>query len=81
MIDHEGDVFKWHLIKVVAIFGEVVFSEETPFELIERIRPDVLIKGADSLTCELTENRDGVWRGKWLTHEQMAVNLVPIPDP
>ena len=25
----------------------VVFSEETPFELIERIRPDVLVKGAD----------------------------------
>ncbi len=29
-------------------------------------------------TCILTEDEQGTWKGKWLRHEQMQVELVPV---
>jgi D-beta-D-heptose 7-phosphate kinase/D-beta-D-heptose 1-phosphate adenosyltransferase len=44
----QGEAARAALIAAQAGVDQVVvFSEETPFELIERIRPDVLVKGAD----------------------------------
>jgi len=41
----------------------------------------ILLRGDKGTTCQLTENPDdGVWRGKWLIGERMAINLVPIPE-
>ena len=35
------------LSQLVSVDAVVVFSEETPYELIKQIKPDVLIKGGD----------------------------------
>jgi D-beta-D-heptose 7-phosphate kinase/D-beta-D-heptose 1-phosphate adenosyltransferase len=35
------------LASLAAVDGVVVFAEDTPAELIDRLRPDVLVKGAD----------------------------------
>jgi hypothetical protein len=32
----------------------------------------------DRPTCHLTKNGDGVWRGSWLEHERMPVEVAPI---
>lgn len=37
--------------------------------------------GARALTATLRLGRDGVWRGKWLVHECMPVELRPIAAP
>ena len=43
--------------------------------------PTVVLLGEDgAVTCELQRGEDGVWRGAWLSHEQMPVDLVPQPD-
>jgi len=54
---------------------------ERRWELVEsrNQRPHILMHGDRGMTCQLVENEDGVWRGKWLVGERMAVNLVPIP--
>ncbi len=55
---------------------------ERRWELVEakNQRPYLLVHGDKGITCQLTENDDGVWRGKWLIGERMAINLVPIPE-
>ncbi len=41
-------------------------------------RPILTICREDSPTCHLSEDEDGVWRGAWLSHEKMPVELIPI---
>ncbi|HMP07490.1 MAG TPA: hypothetical protein PJ982_14160, partial [Lacipirellulaceae bacterium] len=36
------------------------------------------ISRLDRPTCHLALDGDGVWRGRWLEHERMPVELVPI---
>lgn len=33
----------------------------------------------DRPTCHLTRDADGIWRGTWLEHERMPIELVPVP--
>jgi hypothetical protein len=40
--------------------------------------PILLIAGEDGDTCWLTRRDDGVWRGRWLRHERMPVELAPL---
>jgi hypothetical protein len=35
-----------------------------------------ILSGSET-TCRLKEDQDGVWRGKWLRHEQMPIELSP----
>jgi len=35
----------------------------------------------DRPTCHLMQDADGVWRGRWLEHERMPVELVPVTSP
>lgn len=37
----------YHLAALCAVDAVVVFDEDTPYELIQKIRPDVLVKGGD----------------------------------
>lgn len=39
------------------------------------------ILSADHLTCELTQDSEGVWRGRWFEHERMPIELRPKTDP
>lgn len=32
----------------------------------------------DTPTCHLMAGADGVWRGRWLRHEQMPIELIPL---
>jgi hypothetical protein len=41
---------------------------------------ELILNGKEGITCMLRENADGVWRGRWVVAEKMAVNLVPIPE-
>jgi Mannosyltransferase putative len=36
------------------------------------------ILGDDYLTCRLTRQGDGVWRGRWLRYERCPVELIPL---
>jgi hypothetical protein len=40
----------------------------------------VVIGEDGAVTCDLERGEDGVWRGAWLSHERMPVELVPRPD-
>jgi predicted SAM-dependent methyltransferase len=40
----------------------------------------VIIGRDGAVTCDLVRDDDGVWRGRWLSHERMAVELRPMPD-
>jgi hypothetical protein len=35
------------------------------------------LKSQADVTCRLQRDVDGVWRGRWLTHERMPVELIP----
>jgi len=35
------------------------------------------ICGNANPTCILTENKDGVWKGNWLRHEKMPIEMIP----
>jgi hypothetical protein len=37
--------------------------------------------GARSVTAVLARGRDGIWRGRWIVHEQMPVELRPLSPP
>lgn len=37
------------------------------------------ISSETSLTCRLRRGNDAVWRGAWENHEQMPIELVPVP--
>jgi hypothetical protein len=32
----------------------------------------------DRPTCHLKRDSDGVWRGAWLEHERMPIELIPL---
>lgn len=36
--------------------------------------------GEDKPTCHLRRGADGTWRGEWLEHERMQVEVAPIPE-
>jgi hypothetical protein len=38
----------------------------------------LIIEGQVGVTCRLAPDPDGVWRGRWLHHEQVPVELVPL---
>jgi len=38
--------------------------------------PELSIIG-NSITCTLREDEDGIWRGRWINHEQMPIELIP----
>ena len=44
----------------------VIFDEDTPYSLVERLRPDVLVKGGD-------------WRPEQLAEAKLAGNFVSAP--
>jgi len=52
------------------------------WELLEEPgrKPRILLRGKQGVMVQLTEHPDGVWRGKYVEGERLAVNLVPIPD-
>ena len=43
--------------------------------------PVLTISRLDRPTCHLRQATGGVWRGSWLEHERMPVELVPVPQP
>ena len=50
-------------LRVAAVDAVVVFSEDTPLALIEALRPDILVKGADyDRTGRRRRRRAGLWR-------------------
>jgi hypothetical protein len=36
------------------------------------------ISRMDRPTCHLVRQSDAVWRGRWLEHERMPVELIPL---
>ena len=61
--------------------GEGAADREAYWDLRETESGLLLeIFGADGCTCRLRRGRDGVWRGRWLRFEQMAVELTPQPE-
>ena len=38
----------------------------------------LMLKGEDGIICELENNSNGTWEGKWLKHEQMPIKLIRI---
>jgi hypothetical protein len=50
------------------------------FWKIEEHRGDalLLILGSPGITCVLRESADAVWRGRWLCHEKMPIELRPL---
>jgi Mannosyltransferase putative len=38
------------------------------------------ILGEECITCRLTRQQDGVWRGRWLRYERSPVELIPWPS-
>jgi hypothetical protein len=38
----------------------------------------LVIEGLAGVTCTLLRDGDGVWRGRWLHHEQTPVELIPL---
>jgi predicted SAM-dependent methyltransferase len=44
-------------------------------------RAVLVILGNDgAVTCDLERESDGVWRGPWLLHERMNIELRPLPE-
>lgn len=39
--------------------------------------PRLCIVGESNTTCQLQQDGDGVWRGKWSVHEGMPIELIP----
>lgn len=35
----------------------------------------------DRPTCHLRQGKDGIWRGAWLEHERMPIELELLPVP
>ncbi|MEQ9813401.1 MAG: D-glycero-beta-D-manno-heptose 1-phosphate adenylyltransferase [Azospirillaceae bacterium] len=61
------------LAALAAVDAVTVFTEDTPLALIERIRPDVLVKGADYAKADVVGAREvESWGG--------AVVLAPLTD-
>ena len=44
-------------------------------------RQSLVIEGWKGVTCTLTRDSDGVWRGRWLYQERMPVELTPLTGP
>lgn len=40
---------------------------------------ELQVWGESGLTCSLVQHADGAWRGRWLLHERMPVELIPGP--
>jgi D-beta-D-heptose 7-phosphate kinase/D-beta-D-heptose 1-phosphate adenosyltransferase len=38
---------KFHLESLKFVYEVVIFEEETPYELIKRVNPDIIVKGGD----------------------------------
>ena len=51
----------------------VIFSEETPLKILEQIKPDILVKGADYL-------REGVVGGDFVESYGGSVSLIPLKE-
>jgi hypothetical protein len=47
---------------------------------VEQERRTLVVEGRDGVTCGLVRDPDGVWRVRWLHHEQMPVELLPLGD-
>ena len=56
MVSHEGRATV--LAALRAVDGVVLFDEETPRELILRVRPDVLVKGGDYRAEDLVGSKE-----------------------
>jgi hypothetical protein len=39
---------------------------------------ELILAGVGQVTCRLTRGADGVWRGRWCSHERMMVELCPL---
>ena len=58
------------LASLAAVDAVVVFAEDTPIALIEALRPDVLVKGADYAKAQVVgADRVESWGGKVLLAE------------
>lgn len=40
--------------------------------------PQLVISGEDGITCRLRRDAGGTFRGRWLLHEKMEIELVPL---
>jgi len=62
--------------------GQIGFGA-TSFERRWAMGPEadqavLVIAGELALTCRLTKENDGVWRGRWLLNEGALVELIPF---
>ena len=53
----------WLLASLACISAVVLFSEDTPIELIDSIKPDVLIKGGDYSLNEIVGSKEVIQNG------------------
>ena len=37
-----------------------------------------VLVGGNTVTCRLRREEDGMWRGRWLDHERMPIELIPV---
>ena len=42
---------------------------------------ELLVAANDRITCVLREDSAGTWRGRWVVHERMPVELIPLAEP
>jgi hypothetical protein len=61
--------------------GEGAAEQEMFWDFSEEAGNRVLrLWGQHGITCRLQRNGDQIWRGRWLAHERMPIELRPIED-
>ena len=61
--------------------GEGNGSCEVSWALVEKAGDVMLeIHSEREITCRLTQNGDGKWKGRWFYHEKKAVELIVLPS-
>ncbi len=64
--------------RVNGTVGQGAADNETYWDLhLYQAEPLLEIGAVDRATCLLREDRSGVWKGQWLLHEQMPIELIP----
>jgi hypothetical protein len=62
--------------------GAAYFERRWRFEPAETAAPRLTLLGdglgAAALTCTLSWEPDGIWRGRWIDYERMPVELIPL---
>lgn len=62
-------------LRLDGTIGEGAAGCERTWSLSREVPHKLSIYGDYSLTCELVEGDDGVWRGRWDDHERMPIEL------